>query len=319
MVRKSLITALFAISFASLPQFAYGADPFPGVATGQEIPGYRVSGLPGQSQASFEATAAAQNFTCPSGAGKGLSVDLNFTTSNADDVVSYYCVKTWSDPETGEVAERAREQSARDAVQLQAQAKANELGIQACLPWSYTWRNGITQASGSVCAMPTAPAIAPLPSPTPSPTPSLPAADTPSAVAAAPTTSAAVASAPTTSAAVVQPQSPSTSASTSATSKSPKASSSADTTVVEDDGEEEDPAGSIRVRKTGAQYSLIIRTNISSDEIRVTAIKKGAKTIRWTVSTNDSGNVTIKSSRQLSGYRVTLNYQEFELDSVRVN
>ena len=354
-------------------------DPFPGIATGQEIPGTRVSGAPGQSQASFEASGPAMSHTCPTGSGRGLAVDLNFTSSQSDDVVSYYCTKTWSDPETGEVAERARERAAQDAVQAQAQARANELGIQVCLPWSYTWRNGITQASGSACAMPTnlsqaattasqpstwihvaadgsaknrivctyavcgdptstfrlstlgagenyvpeSSYVAPTPSasPTPSAGPSNPVQTAEEPGKKTGNSSQAATSTAKSSAPNISPSSQGAAGSTktgSTTAATPR--NTVETPVVEDDGLEEDPIGSLRVKKTSAnQYSIYISTNISSDDVQVVATKKGFKTIRWTATTNELGKITIKTSRALAGFKLTLSYEEEALDVLKVS
>jgi hypothetical protein len=308
-------SAIITLSLSLLPLSASAAiDPFPGIATGQEIPGTRVSGAPGQSQSDFESSPAAISHTCPAGSGRGSGVDLNFTTSQADDVRYFYCVKTWSDPETGEAAERERERAVQDGVQAQAQIRANELGIQACLPWSYTWRNGVTQSSGSVCAMPNNLQTTAVSTPTPSPTASATPSPTPTA---APTT---VANATPIPVVPTPTDSPTVSSKQTATSGSSAAKPVVPDRTVEDDGVEEEPTGSITVRKSSTgQYSILISTNLGSDEVRVAASKKGAKTIRWNVTTNEAGKVTIKTGRALSGFKLTLFYDDEALDVLKVN
>ena len=380
--------SILLVSSMSTPAQA-DADPFPGIATGQEIPGTRVSGTPGQSQSAFEASSAATNHSCPSGSGKGLNVDLNFTSSQSDDVVSYYCTKTWSDPETGEAVERARERAAQEAVQTQAQARANELGIQVCLPWTYTWRNGITQASGSACAMPTnlsqattnasqpstwihvaadgtaknrivctyavcgdptssyrtstlasgenyvpeSSYVAPTPTASANPTASPSANPTASPSASSSTTSTSgdtsrgsgnSASAGSATAKNSAPnnstiQQPASGPKKTSVDSTATPQSKVETPVIEDDGVEEDPTGSLRVKKTSAsQYSIYVSTNISSEDVQVVATKKGFKTIRWTATTNELGKITIKTSRVLAGYKLTLSFEEEVLDILKV-
>jgi hypothetical protein len=72
-------------------------DPLPNIANGGVIPGTRIASAPGQSQSSWEATAAYKNLSpCPNGSGRALEVNLNFTSDRSDDVYSTYCVKNWS-------------------------------------------------------------------------------------------------------------------------------------------------------------------------------------------------------------------------------
>ena len=71
------------------------SDPFPGVADRAEIPGTRVSGAPGDSEATFYASSAYLSHTCPTGSGRGIGVDLAFTSDRSKHVRYVYCVKTW--------------------------------------------------------------------------------------------------------------------------------------------------------------------------------------------------------------------------------
>ena len=60
-----------------------------------EIPGTRVSGAPGDSEATFYASSAYLSHTCPTGSGRGIGVDLAFTSDRSKHVRYVYCVKTW--------------------------------------------------------------------------------------------------------------------------------------------------------------------------------------------------------------------------------
>lgn len=83
-----------APSAASAPSAATVApDPYPNVAIGAEIPGTRITSAPGLTQTQWEATSAYQSFSCPNGTGRGMGVDMNFTTSPSDDTWFAYCVK----------------------------------------------------------------------------------------------------------------------------------------------------------------------------------------------------------------------------------
>ena len=85
-------------------------DPLPSVANGSEIPGPRVSSAPGVSEANFYASSAYQSHTCPTGSGRGIGVDLAFTTDRSKHVRYVYCVKTWN-PSTVEATTSANNET----------------------------------------------------------------------------------------------------------------------------------------------------------------------------------------------------------------
>lgn len=125
-------------------------DPFPGIATGQEIPGTRVSSAPGESQASFDAGAGA-GYTCPAGSGRGVESNL------ATKVRSYYCVKTWVAADTTAAWDEFNRQleAAQAAALAESEAWNNaNPGKQKCVSWGpITDPNGGVQ-QGGVCANP---------------------------------------------------------------------------------------------------------------------------------------------------------------------
>ena len=132
------------------------SDPFPGVARGQEIPGTRVSSAPGESWESFNAGAGASH-SCPSGSGRGVETDLRGTTSQSDDIRSYYCVKTWEAPDTTTAWNdfNQRKAAAQAAAQAESAAwNAANPGKQKCVQWGpLTDPNGGVH-QGGVCANP---------------------------------------------------------------------------------------------------------------------------------------------------------------------
>ena len=156
--RLILVCTLFAAGFESS---AYAdSDPFPGVAHMAEIPGTRVSSPAGMSDSDWNNSSAVRGFSCPAGAGGAAAVDLNFTTTNSDDVRSMYCVKTWRPQEAIDAmaAYRAQVDAAQASALAQSQAwNAANPGKQKCFPWGpFTDPNGGT-SSGGVCANPVAP------------------------------------------------------------------------------------------------------------------------------------------------------------------
>lgn len=116
-------------------------DPFPGVATGGELPGTRVSGQPG--------------ISCP--AGSGVALEANATTHEE----FTYCVKTWrpSADVNADATFRAAQEAAVAAATAESQAwNAANPGKQKCVQWGpIVHANGVSTASGGVCANPVAP------------------------------------------------------------------------------------------------------------------------------------------------------------------
>ena len=86
-------------------------------------------------------------------------------------------------------------------------------------------------------------------------------------------------------------------------------------TPTEDDGIEEDPAATLDVAmRPDGKYSLNVMSNISSDNVVITATKKGSKTITYKVSTNEFGSAMVITSRKLSGFTLTLRFDSKYLD-----
>lgn len=132
-------------------------DPFPGVASGAEIPGTRVSSPPGMSEADFYASSAYLSHSCPAGAGRGIGVDLAFTSDRSKHVRYVYCVKTWRSTETidAEAKYKADLEAAQAAALAQSQAwNAANPGQQKCFQWGPITSPSGGTSSGGVCANP---------------------------------------------------------------------------------------------------------------------------------------------------------------------
>jgi hypothetical protein len=95
---------------ATTTPIASTPDPLPNVVNGAELPGTRVSSAPGDSEATFYASSAYQSHTCPTGSGRGIGVDLAFTTDRSKHVRYVYCVKTWN-PSTVEATTSANNET----------------------------------------------------------------------------------------------------------------------------------------------------------------------------------------------------------------
>ena len=132
-------------------------DPFPGVANGSEIPGTRISSSPGVTQAQWESTSTYLAFSCPAGSGRGMGVDMNFTTTNSDDTWYAYCVKTWQSTAAIDAENKYRADLADAQAIALAQSQewnAAHPGQQKCFQWGPITSPSGGTSSGGVCANP---------------------------------------------------------------------------------------------------------------------------------------------------------------------
>ncbi len=162
MFRRCITLLLGAITFSLVPLNVAVAeeDPFPGVAHGAEIPGTRITSDPGFTQSQWEATATYQSFSCPSGSGRGMGVDMNFTTDRSDDRWFAYCVKQWQSTATVDAwaSYRTRLQAAQADAESQSRAwNAANPGKQKCVQWGPIIDPNGGESSGGVCANPVEP------------------------------------------------------------------------------------------------------------------------------------------------------------------
>jgi hypothetical protein len=116
---------------------------------------------------------------------------------------------------------------------------------------------------------------------------------------------------------------PTTSASSVATSGAPTpsapAQSSSSAAAIEDDGAEDDPYASLRVTKqTTGKYKLMVSSNLADEKLVLSATKKGFRSISYRVLTDESGDVSIVTNRNLSGFTITLRYDGEFLTRVRI-
>lgn len=127
------------------------SDPFPGVEHMTEIPNTRISSSPGQAESDWQQSDSYKSFSCPAGAGTGISVNVG------NGVRSMYCVKTWRSQSNIDALQKYND----DKAAAQASALAQSLawntanpGQQRCFQWGpITSPEGGT-SSGGVCANP---------------------------------------------------------------------------------------------------------------------------------------------------------------------
>jgi len=212
---------------------------------------------------------------------------------------------------------RSKQNTARATAEAQSLAwnTANP-GQQKCFQWGpIVHSNGVSTASGGVCANPvgTAPTAGATETrtatitPTPTPTPTAGATETRTATIT-PTPTPAPAPIPSATATPTPEPTPSATA-------TPRATNAPN--IIDDDGTIEDLYASIAVGKNSNKYIIRIVSNLESDSINVKAYKKGSKTITFSLRTNSDGDVTLRTTRNLSGYTVSVYFDGERLDSAK--
>ena len=115
------------------------------------------------------------------------------------------------------------------------------------------------------------------------------------------------------------PTTSATSVATSSPTPTPTPTRTSTPTVVENDGTEDAPVASIDVvKRASGKYLLEINSNISDERLIIRATKKGKSTISYSANTDDSGDVSILTSRNLIGYTLTLRYEGRVMDKILV-
>ena len=95
----------------------------------------------------------------------------------------------------------------------------------------------------------------------------------------------------------------------------------ADVIALESDGEEIDspPAADISVKKeSSGKYLISLDSNIYEETLMVRAFKKGSKVVVFRVTTNIDGLAAIRTSRNLSGFKLAVYTGNDFLDSIKI-
>lgn len=98
-------------------------------------------------------------------------------------------------------------------------------------------------------------------------------------------------------------------------------SNPSDLIPLENDGEEIDapPAAEIGVRReSSGKFIISLDSNIYEDQLMVRAFKKGAKVIIFKATTNIDGQAAIRTTRNLSGYKLAVYVGDQFLDSIKL-
>lgn len=88
--------------------------------------------------------------------------------------------------------------------------------------------------------------------------------------------------------------------------------------VVEDDGEIEEDYAELAVRQIGSRFQVTISSSLGSTAMTVRARQAGRPTITWKFTTAGSGRHRFLTTRQLSGYQLTLWIEDERMDALRI-
>jgi len=128
----------------------------------------------------------------------------------------------------------------------------------------------------------------------------------------------------TTGGVVAQPSSPSSqnnSAPSSPQVASEKVKQNKEDLFPDADGEEEAPEATLTVTysKSLARYIVKVDSNLAEESLVLRGVKKGAKSLKFTLTTDEDGVAGVKTKTKLSGFTLTLYFGSTKLDSVKVS
>ena len=128
----------------------------------------------------------------------------------------------------------------------------------------------------------------------------------------------------TTGGVVAQPSSPGSqnnSAPSSTQVASEKVKQNKEDLFPDADGEEEDPAANLTVTysKSLARYIVKVDSNLAGESLIIRGVKKGAKSIKFTLNTDEDGVAGVRTKTKLAGFTLTLYFGSTKLDSVKVS
>ena len=88
----------------------------------------------------------------------------------------------------------------------------------------------------------------------------------------------------------------------------------------DEDGVEEEPAATLAVSYSASlgRYILKVESNLPEETLTIRATKKGARTLRFSINTDEDGIGGIRTKTKLSGYTLVLSFGSDKLDQVRV-
>jgi len=88
----------------------------------------------------------------------------------------------------------------------------------------------------------------------------------------------------------------------------------------EAEGEEDAPSGTLSVSFNQSQNRYVIRVdcNLAGEKLTIRAVKKGAKSLKFTVQIDEDGVGGVRTKSKISGFTLTLFYGSERLDQIRV-
>ena len=117
------------------------------------------------------------------------------------------------------------------------------------------------------------------------------------------------------------PNAPSNSGSSSTQVASEKVKQNKEDLFPDADGEEEDPAANLTVTysKSLARYIVKVDSNLAVESLIIRGVKKSAKSLKFTLTTDEDGVAGVKTKTKLAGFTLTLYFGSAKLDSVKVS
>ena len=86
------------------------------------------------------------------------------------------------------------------------------------------------------------------------------------------------------------------------------------------EGEEEEPSATLTVSYSSslARYIVKVESNLPGETLSVRATKKGSRTLKFSIDTDEDGIGGIRTKTKLAGYTLVLSFRSEKLDQVRV-
>ena len=136
--------------------------------------------------------------------------------------------------------------------------------------------------------------------------------------------SAPTSTAPATTGPVAQPNipnGPSNNGSSSNQVASEKVKQNKEDLFPDADGEEEAPEATLIVTysKTLARYIVKVDSNLAGETLVLRGVKKGAKSLKFTLNTDEDGVAGVRTKTKLAGFTLSVYFGSTKLDSVKVS
>jgi hypothetical protein len=117
------------------------------------------------------------------------------------------------------------------------------------------------------------------------------------------------------------PNAPSNSGSSSTQVASEKVKQNKEDLFPDADGEEEAPEATLTVTysKSLARYIVKVDSNLAGESLVLRGVKKGAKSLKFTLTTDEDGVAGVRTKTKLAGFTLSVYFGSTKLDSVKVS